>query len=145
MPKSTKRTSVASLPRPCLIMKRLFCPKGIMGLGRFAPSALPHYKVPLRDMPRGVAQERIEKHTACDIIVSYAYDIILRTTLCNILRSMCSSTCGSMHVSHSRRPAGLTLEATIAAIQSGQTTRVWCCYLLCRQAAGVYSVVASWL
>ena len=34
-------------------------------------------KIPLRDVPRGVAQERIEKHTACDI-VSYAYDIILR-------------------------------------------------------------------
>ena len=31
----------------------------------------------LRDVPRGVAQERIEKNTAYDI-VSYAYDIILR-------------------------------------------------------------------
>ena len=28
-------------------------------------------------MPRGVTQERIEKHTACDI-VSCAYDIILK-------------------------------------------------------------------
>ena len=35
------------------------------------------YKVSLRDVPTGVAQERIEKHTACDF-VSYAYDIILR-------------------------------------------------------------------
>ena len=35
------------------------------------------YKVPLRDVLKGVTQERIEKHTACDI-VSYAYDIILR-------------------------------------------------------------------
>ena len=26
------------------------------------------YKVPLRDVPRGVAQERIEKHTARDIV-----------------------------------------------------------------------------
>ena len=35
------------------------------------------YKVPLRDVHRGVAQERIEKHTACDM-VSYALVIILR-------------------------------------------------------------------
>ena len=30
------------LVRPA--MKRLFCPKAKNGLGRFAPSALPHYK-----------------------------------------------------------------------------------------------------
>ena len=31
-------------------------------------------------------------------------------------------------------------------MQRGQTTaRVWCCFLLCWQAAGVYSVVVSWL
>ena len=35
------------------------------------------YKVPLRDVPRVVAQERIEKHTACDI-ESHAYDILSR-------------------------------------------------------------------
>ena len=32
-------------------------------------------KVPLRDVPKGLAQERTEKHTSCDII-SYAYDVI---------------------------------------------------------------------
>ena len=35
------------------------------------------YQVPLRDVPGGAAQERTEKHTACDI-VSYAYDTVLR-------------------------------------------------------------------
>ena len=38
-----KTASVASLPRPCLIMKRLFFLLAKNGLGRFAPSALPYY------------------------------------------------------------------------------------------------------
>ena len=49
------------------------------------------YKVPLRDVPRGMAQERIEKHTACDWyhthMISY-YDV---------MKYMRCSTCGSMH------------------------------------------------
>ena len=61
------------------------------------------YKVPLRDVPRGVAQERTEKHTACDWyhthMISY-YDV---------MKYLCCSTCGSMHVSHSSRPADLLI------------------------------------
>ena len=52
------------------------------------------YKAPLWDVPRGVAQERIEKHTACDRyythILSY-YDV---------MKYLLYSTRGSMHVSH---------------------------------------------
>ena len=43
----------------------------------FLATAILSDKVPLRDVPRGVAHERIEKHTAC-YIVSYPNDIILR-------------------------------------------------------------------
>ena len=53
--------------------------------------------VPLRDVPRGVAQERIEKHTAYDI-VSYAYYIMYY----DVMKYLCC-TCGSMHVIHSSR------------------------------------------
>ena len=55
------------------------------------------HKVPLRGVPRGAAQERIEKHTACDWchthVISY-YDVT---------KYVCCSTCGGMHVSHSSR------------------------------------------
>ena len=42
------------------------------------------HKVPLRDVPRGVAQERIEKHNSMRL-VSYAYDIILRRYQISVL------------------------------------------------------------
>ena len=55
------------------------------------------YKVPPRDVPRGVVQDRIEKQTACDIVL-YAYDAL---SCHDILKYLRCSTCGSMHVSHS--------------------------------------------
>ena len=55
------------------------------------------YKTPLRVVPRGVAQERTEKHAACDRyythMISY-YDV---------MKYLFCSTCGSMHVSHTSR------------------------------------------
>ena len=39
-----KTASVASLFRPCLMMKSFFCLKAKNGLGRFALSAVPRYK-----------------------------------------------------------------------------------------------------
>ena len=43
-------------------------------LREFPATDLLSYKTPLRDVPRGVAQERTENHTARDTAVSYAYD-----------------------------------------------------------------------
>ena len=78
-----------------------------------------------------------------------------RMTSCyDVMKYLCCSTCGSMHVSHSssRDPQAYrsqgpvtkatTKEATV--IQRGQTTAcVWCCFLLCGQAAGGYSVASA--
>ena len=60
------------------------------------------FKVPLQDVPRGVAQERIEKHTACDWyhmhMISY-YDV---------LKCMCCSIYLWQHacITQQQRPAG---------------------------------------
>ena len=43
MPRRQKTASVASLPQPFLIMKRLVCLNAKRGLGRFTPSTFPHY------------------------------------------------------------------------------------------------------
>ena len=62
------------------------------------------YKVPLRDVPRGVAQERIEKHAACDI-VSYEYDIILRRYEISVLWYLWQHA----RITQQQRPAGLQI------------------------------------
>ena len=61
------------------------------------------YKVPLRDVPRGVAQERTEKHTACDIL-SYAYDIMLRRCEISVLYEVPVATCMYHTAAETRRP-----------------------------------------
>ena len=81
------------------------------------------YKVPLRDVPRGVAQERSEKHTARDIVL-YAYDIILRRCEISVLYYLWHS----MHMSHSSRDPqayrsqGPITKATIILIGSHSNT-----------------------
>ena len=55
------------------------------------------YKVALRDVLRGVAQERIEKHTACDWYHTHMIPYY------DVMKYLCCSTRGSMHVSHSSR------------------------------------------
>ena len=82
-----------------------------------------------------MVQERIEKHTARDI-VSYAYGIMLRRHEISVLHYVLLVPV-SVCMYHTERPAGLQIagyksnyeyeqEATV--IQRGQTTpRVWCC------------------
>ena len=95
----------------------------IVGFLRYIPG-----KVPLRDLPKAVAQERIERHTACDI-VSYAYDIILRRYELSVLLYLWQHAC----ITQQPRPAGLQTagsdnksneEATV--IHRGQTTAYAC-------------------
>ena len=58
------------------------------------------YKVPLQDVPRGVAQERIEKHTAYDWYHTHM------TSYYDVMKYLGCSTCGSMHhtAAQTRRP-----------------------------------------
>ena len=62
---------------------------------RRLPSGEYLYKIPIGYVARGVAQDRIEKHAACDSLSHVSY--------CDVMKYLCCSSCGSMRVSHSSR------------------------------------------